>query len=749
MAAAPTARQVELILAQVSALPTLSPVATRLLEAVASNDAETTDVVRLIESDPAMSARILSLCRRADTGLGQRITTVQHAVVMLGLGAVQAVVLSVSVLELARSGRFDPAPIGGFTDRFDRPGFWRHSIAVACAADLIARAHPSLKVKPAEAFVAGLLADLGKLALATLLPRAYSGVIATCQERGCASASVERAVLGIDHHTAGKRLGEHWALPHALQDVMWFHGQPPASIPDLPHKPLILVVSAAEAVARRQHLGWSGEFAPAADLPEACVGARLDPTRVEEIIPRLHEEVAERCRILGVDAPEAPEILLRSITAANSRLGSLGAALEARARQAREQARVLASIQAFQSRARAARGLSGMLAEVARSASGLLGGRLFVLVTQTRSGEEAHVARFSGEGDLLQADTAPLPGNDAASLARLLDSARGTGMSGLGLLPWLSDYAAEADDVRQATLLPLLAPGPEAVEEGAAALLHEGGRDAPEKPGLDAIIACWSTAIASSMRQEGASRLSEDLAETNRALVEAQARLAEAQSLARLGEMAAGAAHEMNNPLAIIAGRAQLLCSRLTEAADRASGEAILRAANDLSDLITSLRLVASPPKPRLEALDAREVIELALARFAGEGRVRVRVGEGASLRADRELIASAVAELIANALEASPDGIVEVAGERAPEDGRLLISVKDHGPGLTPRAMEHAFDPFFSEKPAGRRTGLGLTRARRLVELHGGTVTLGNAPGGGVLASIRLPASQPERTAA
>ena len=61
----------------------------------------------------------------------------------------------------------------------------------------------------------------------------------------------------------------------------------------------------------------------------------------------------------------------------------------------------------------------------------------------------------------------------------------------------------------------------------------------------------------------------------------------------------------------------------------------------------------------------------------------------------------------------------------------------------MSTRALQHAFDPFFSEKPAGRRTGLGLTRARRLVELHGGEVSLQSAPGEGTTATISLPAPE------
>src|SRR4051794_35632262 len=94
------AQQIELILRQVDNLPTLSTIAMRLLEVGTVEDADLDRIVEIIETDPALTARLLGLCRRADKGLGERITTVRRAVVMLGLEAVQAAVLSIAVYEL-------------------------------------------------------------------------------------------------------------------------------------------------------------------------------------------------------------------------------------------------------------------------------------------------------------------------------------------------------------------------------------------------------------------------------------------------------------------------------------------------------------------------------------------------------------------------------------------------------------------------------------------------------------------------
>src|SRR4051812_2336980 len=187
------AAQIEAILREVDSLPTLSTVATRLLRIASVEDADLDALVEIIETDPSLTARLLGLCRRADKGLGDRITTVRRAVVMLGLEAVQAAVLSVAVYEIMEgcAPEFDAGdedtPPGSTTLEFDREGFWKHSIAVASASELIADGHLDLGVKPEEAFVAGLLHDLGKLVLDTILPRSYARVLGLAERRGCTS----------------------------------------------------------------------------------------------------------------------------------------------------------------------------------------------------------------------------------------------------------------------------------------------------------------------------------------------------------------------------------------------------------------------------------------------------------------------------------------------------------------------------------------------------------------------------------
>jgi two-component system C4-dicarboxylate transport sensor histidine kinase DctB len=103
--------------------------------------------------------------------------------------------------------------------------------------------------------------------------------------------------------------------------------------------------------------------------------------------------------------------------------------------------------------------------------------------------------------------------------------------------------------------------------------------------------------------------------------------------------------------------------------------------------------------------------------------------------------------ELLRNAMEAEESRHVELRVQIDPADGRLRIQVTDDGTGLTAHVLSHAFDPFFSAKPAGRQPGLGLAQAQRLVEAHGGQITLENGKARGAVATIRLDRWREPRT--
>jgi signal transduction histidine kinase/HD-like signal output (HDOD) protein len=771
---------VELILRQIESLPTLAPVAMRLMRIGNLEDADLDHVVELIESDPPLTARLLGLCRRADKGLGDRITTIRRAVVMLGLEAVQSAALSVAVFEVMQScsSRLDEqiaqqaGTIAGNETIFDRTGYWRHCVAVATASERIAEAHPHFGVRPEEAFVSGLLHDLGKLVLHVVLPRSYARVLGLAERRHCSSAQIESQVFGIDHRAAGRRIAEHWSLPSAIQDVIWLCGQPLDTLPDLPHRNLVALVGVARALCRHMHMGWCGDY----NHPEPLDGPRGLCARTAFIAPLgageadtagdalrgldaasvqmcastgpggLHEAVLLRCRALGLGEQETPELLMQSLATANRRLGRLSADLRARSAACQSQAAALEGIAALHQRRSQpgqSAGIVEMLASVVVSARNALGAGFYATVHQARPGEAWQFSSFADDGRPARSHPIETPHDGGTGRCRALAEvgrAPAT-MSAMGAMPWLVDHLLEAEDVGRVQVLALTS----SQSAGASAVLLHDSRPLEDPRAMQVLVASWSAAFAAAAQQESSRRLADQLASSNRQLSEAQARVSEMESMARLGEMAAGAAHEMNNPLAVISGRAEMLAEQMTDAGQKATARAIVEAAGRLTSLITAMDAIVNPPEPRLlpsrvSDLVAR-AIQMALQRTGSTVDVRTEPADGdAAAVLDPELIGTAIAELITNALEASPRGNICVRTQIGGVDRRLVVSVIDDGAGMSPRAQQHAFDPFFSECPAGRRTGLGLTRARRLAELHGGHIRLHSIAGQGTTATLEIP---------
>lgn len=227
----------------------------------------------------------------------------------------------------------------------------------------------------------------------------------------------------------------------------------------------------------------------------------------------------------------------------------------------------------------------------------------------------------------------------------------------------------------------------------------------------------------------------------------AESRAGEAsRRLDALAEFAAGAGHELNNPLAVIQGRAQLLLAHTADADDRRSLRAIMTQAQRAHRMLRDLMIAARPPAPRHKLCHPDEIARACLRDVANEADAR-----GITLQADLPatsvpLVADpdglrALAEaLVRNALEATPRGGC-VVFHREPANADLLVwSVRDSGRGVGAAQAQHLFDPFYCGRQAGRGLGLGLPRAARFVSQHGGRITWRTEPGHGTVFTMTLP---------
>ena len=222
----------------------------------------------------------------------------------------------------------------------------------------------------------------------------------------------------------------------------------------------------------------------------------------------------------------------------------------------------------------------------------------------------------------------------------------------------------------------------------------------------------------------------------------------EHEKLEAMAELAAGAGHEINNPLAIIAGRAQLFLKDESDPERRRELAMINAQVMRAHEMIADLRLFARPPRPEFQPLDLVALLDQVLGELGPQASeratslTRAECPQPFVLDGDPIQLSVAFRALVTNALEAiGHGGHVAVTVEGSEE--AVAIQVSDDGPGITPGERRHVFDPFFSARQAGRGLGMGLPKCWRIVTNHGGRIDVESEPGKRTAFTIALPRRQ------
>jgi signal transduction histidine kinase len=236
----------------------------------------------------------------------------------------------------------------------------------------------------------------------------------------------------------------------------------------------------------------------------------------------------------------------------------------------------------------------------------------------------------------------------------------------------------------------------------------------------------------------------------------------EAEKLASLAEFAAGAGHEINNPLAVISGRAQVLIRDERDPERRHALAAINAQALRVHEMIADMMLFARPPQPNFATVSVTDIVRRVIESLrtrAAEAEIVLACDlppEPLLIDADSTQLLVALKALCENSLDAiGHQGRIEVLLRRAADplpssfltpDPRPLtpieLLVRDTGPGIPPEVRRHIFDPFYSGRSAGRGIGFGLSKCWRIITNHGGAMCVESTPGVGTVFTIRLPAT-------
>jgi signal transduction histidine kinase len=231
-------------------------------------------------------------------------------------------------------------------------------------------------------------------------------------------------------------------------------------------------------------------------------------------------------------------------------------------------------------------------------------------------------------------------------------------------------------------------------------------------------------------------------------------RLLQMEKLSAMGQLLAGVAHELNNPLAVVLGQAQLLQHARPQGDVSGRAEKIARAAERCVRIVRNFLALARERPPERRKVDLNAVIKEALELVGYELRsdgVELRLDLAPALPAlwaDPHQLHQVVVNLLTNAhyamRQSAAPRVLTLSTESGVEGARVRFTVTDTGPGIPPELQARIFEPFFTTKPTGEGTGLGLSFSRGLVESHGGSMSLKSPPGGGATFQVELPVVTP-----
>lgn len=747
-----TERSLQSILHQLDVLPTLPAVANTVLEHILNRDFDHGPLARIIETDPGLTLKIIEHANSAAYGRGaQQMTQIEKCLSRLGNKVTQALLLSVLIK--------DSLITGDKTGEAVQKNMWRHCVATGVFAALIAgKAYPGLV---GEAFGAGVMHDIGRVFLQMYVAEEYVLVIEHMEEMFQEVLEAEQEVFHTDHTVVGRWIAHKWKLPASMTDVIWLHHHSSEALAALKdNRELVAIVALANILAHATLMDEARPFQRDQVRMDGYMKLlQLTDKDIDTIQKAFGPAFAERATPFNLENDQTA-LFLSSLQKANQRLLGISLELEqtnTRLEDANRYASLGSKVGLRLSKAEAPDEVFDSIAVLLQEGIGVRGGFAYWIVPSERvmqglvwsgSGSQRKVTYpLDGDGLPLLASGTTLPGALKAivmSHFERYDSAVNAAdkelrfkqfffTQGYCIFPLVGgDYTGEICILRSTTRPPKMTP--------------------QEYMGFSQ-VACVASATLDRLRlfdnlQVRADELSHALWKNQQINLQ----LRQTERLAAVGQLAAGAAHEINNPLAIISARTQLLENREQDERKRRDLHQISQQIERITAILQSLMGFARPNAPQITRVDLnallQKIIGLVEAVFHAHKIPIIRNLESdlPPILADTNQLEQVFLNLVINAQHAMEQdgGTLTIMSRLMPDNKRIAVSVNDTGVGILPENLPKIFDPFFTTKSEGKGTGLGLSTAYGIVKNHYGEIKVGSDPGKGTNIVVLLPVTTP-----
>jgi putative nucleotidyltransferase with HDIG domain len=262
-------------------MPSLPTTVSKVLEVCNNPQTSPADLNHVISLDPVLVGRVLKLINSAYYGLGQQVTSLVRAIIMLGINTVKNLALSSAVLGNLSAGKSGAG--------LNMEGFWRHSLCVGVAAKILAKKRGVDSKQTEEYFTAGLLHDIGKIPLSAVLAAAYMLAVGESDRDKMSLVRAEDRNLGINHCEAGAKIVKAWKLEGAVGDAIIYHHNHIDY--DGEHREVLNSVILANRFASEMEIGFSGDRYPEKPGPSVWEFLNIDDTIFDEIAPVVNSEI--------------------------------------------------------------------------------------------------------------------------------------------------------------------------------------------------------------------------------------------------------------------------------------------------------------------------------------------------------------------------------------------------------------------------------------------------------------------------
>ncbi len=727
-------------------LPSFPSIAIRALS-LSLEEVDLDVIASIIESDPGITLKILNRANSASRSVSRKVSNMAHALSLIGLTDLQCILLSNLSVDLLSENSKRVVPY--------QKKLMSHSLACAVFAELVSKGtYPELAQ---DCFAAGILHDIGKIGMMLCDPINFIKAFQTGGEEGNTIKS-EQSVFSYDHVTLGKRLAEKWDLPETLTNIIYYHHLNISSLKSLRFLKQDLekfyIIKLANTLSHEFFVQGNisrEEYREKEILIKELSLTDKEIGGIEQAFLKVYSKKAEIFNLEG----DLEQIYISTIGKANKKLASLTLGISHQRRVLKKHLDLQKFLNEIGMSLSLTRSVKQAFEEIAQAFTKynlFKAGLIYILDRENwiLEGQIWHKEKNSRSiRCFLDRQGRPVWDQQTSKFPSVLKELFSSYKNRIymernkpidcGSISYKSPFYTIPLCSKKIKIEGELCLAPHDINyrfsETETLVLSQV---------VKLIVACLENL-----------RLIERLEKKNEELTFAlwknqqlQKKILHTERLAIAGQLAAGAAHEINNPLAVINARAQLLQLKETDPVKQKHLMQITEQIERISNILSRLMDFARPAPPTLISVNIHHLLDKVL-EFIEPGLKKYNISlkkdyedNLPEVKADPNQLEQVFLNLIINAQHAMEEsgGTLLVKTSYNSGEKKVYVEIIDQGCGIPERQLKNIFDPFFTTKAPGKGTGLGLSISSSIIENHYGKLEITSKEKVGTNVKIILP---------